>query len=55
MMTGLLLIREAVASIAASHDATCDCTTCRAAAGDIDAMTLIMACAADMTVTVPRH
>lgn len=39
----LLGVREAVASVALSHRADCDCRTCRAAAGDAEAMFEILA------------
>lgn len=37
-----LLLKETVASVALSHDADCDCTTCRAAKGDEAAMAEVM-------------
>ena len=41
-MSTLLWVREAIASAASSHDVDCECTTCRAAAGDEDALAEIL-------------
>jgi hypothetical protein len=37
----LTAVQEAVATVASSHDDGCACMSCRAAAGDIDALMLV--------------
>jgi len=37
-VVGMVQLREAIASVALSHEADCSCTVCRAAAGDSDAL-----------------
>jgi hypothetical protein len=37
----LTAVQEAVATVANSHDDECDCMSCRAADGDIDALMLV--------------
>lgn len=36
------MVRQAVASVALSHDERCDCETCRAALGDEDAFERVL-------------
>jgi hypothetical protein len=42
-----LLMREAIASVALSHDDDCDCVICRAATGEADAFAEVMLQVAD--------
>lgn len=44
----LLRAREAIATVAASHEPDCSCTTCRAAAGDEDALMEVLRAVADV-------
>jgi hypothetical protein len=37
----LTAVQEAVATVASSHEDDCACMSCRAAAGDIDALMLV--------------
>jgi hypothetical protein len=39
----LFMAQEACASVALSHDEGCDCTACRAADGDREALVQVMA------------
>ena len=42
-----MLVVEAVNSIAVDHPGGCACLACRAAAGDVDALTEVMVAVAD--------
>jgi hypothetical protein len=43
----LTAVQEAVATVVSSHDDGCACMSCRAAAGDIDALMLVARLARD--------
>ena len=43
----LTAVQEAVATVARLHDDGCDCMSCRAAGGDIDALMLVARLAQD--------
>jgi hypothetical protein len=42
-LMNLLMLREAIASVALSHDEGCECDTCKAATGDKEAWQRIVA------------
>lgn len=46
-IAALLALREAVASVAASHEDTCACAICKAAHGDQEAFAVLLAAQLD--------
>lgn len=46
-MTNYFVIQEAIHSVAIEHASDCDCTTCKAADGDADALAEVFAAVGD--------